>query len=293
MSPPKICGPKADKLFSRGFGRRDGKCIILSWEEALYLSEKSLISENFLSLLSQGSKEITNLDVRYLTYQDLRDRGYVLEVKNTHFKGRKNYSMCFYPISDLDFFQPNEFLKREMPFILAVVDGDGDITYYMVDLVEPTGEFCKFPQERVRGYNYGQRYFVIEPRKLKDTTFGKSEGLFAHLSIFEAAYLMEKGYLQGNAIENILQNPVYLGYRDLRERGLIVKSGFKYGTHFRVYGKSMEEHSKYLVHVISSHEEMQKVSRAARVAHGVRKTLLLAYAKNKKINYFKVAWIKP
>ena len=293
MRTLRICGSKADKLFSRGFGRREGKCILLSWEEALYLSEKSIISEDFTSLLSQGSLEIANLDVRYLTYRDLRERGYVLKVQDEYFQGRKNYSMNFYPISDLDFFFADSFLQRETPYILAVVDGDGDITYYMVDMADPKGEFFKFPSEKIRGHNYGERYFVMEHKGLKDTTFGKIEGLFAHLSIFEVTYLMEKGYLQGNPIENILQDPIYSVYRDLRERGLIVKSGFKYGTHFRVYEKSMEEHSKYLVHVIPSREEMQKVSRAARVAHGVRKNLLLAYVKNKKISYFRVFWIKP
>ncbi len=293
MKTLRICGPKADKLFSRGFGRRDGKCILLSWVESLYLSEKSTISEDFVTLLSEGSREIKDLDVRYLTYRDLRERGYVLRVEDKYFRGRKNYSMNFYPISDLDFFFADSFLRREMPFILAVVDGDGDITYYMVDIADPKGKFFRLPHKKIKGYNYGERYFVMEYEGLKDTTFGKIEGFFAHLSIFETRYLMEKGYLQGDFGENIFDDPIYSVYRDLRERGLIVKSGFKYGTHFRVYERSMEEHSKYLVHVIPPKEEMQKLSRAARVAHGVRKNLLLAYVKNKKISYFRIAWIKP
>ncbi len=32
---------------------------------------------------------------------------------------------------------------------------------------------------------------------------------------------------------------VLIAYRDLRNRGFIVKSGFKFGTHFRVYERGV------------------------------------------------------
>ncbi len=287
----KICGKLADKLFSRGFGRRDKKCITLRWVEALYLSEKGIIDEDFRELLKKASSEVPDFDVRFLVYRDLRDRGYVLTVQNEHFAGKKSYSLNFYPCSDMELFEPREFLKRDMPFVLSIVDGDGDITYYLVDIHEPRGKHFDVPEKKVKAELYGKRYFVLEDiRALEEKSYGRSEGLFGHLSVWEANYLMERGLLEPLDIQD---SPEYRVYRDLRNRGLIVKSGFKYGTHFRVYENSMEEHSKYLVHVIRGNEEMQKVSRAVRVAHGVRKTLLLAYINGENIFYFKVSWIKP
>ena len=164
------------------------------------------------------------------------------------------------------------------------MDGDGDLTYYMVEEEEPKGE--RNDKINLKNpYPAGDRVFLLEDfQDLK--TYGKKEGLFAHLSNYEARYLDEE--LNVNIDEE-----VYEVYEDLKNRGLVVKSGFKYGTHFRAYLKSLEEHSKYLIHVVASEEDMQKVSRAVRVSHGVRKELLLARKVDGKIRYLSVSWIRP
>ncbi len=284
-----ICGKRADKLFSRGFGKRKGKCIQLSWEEAAYLSEKSLIEEDFKSVFLEASAHSKDFDIRFLVYRDLRDRGYVLSVEGEAYRGRKNYSMLFYPVSSLAHFNPQDFLSREFPLMLSVVDLDGEITYYMVELHEPRGSFLRIPERGIEGHHLGSRFITFEPiEDYQDSSYGKSEGSWGHLSSLEASYLAEKGLLDAD-VDN---SSVYRVYRDLRERGLIVKSGFKYGTHFRVYEKTLGEHSKYLVHVIEGREEVEKVSRAVRVSHAVRKSLLLAYP-FENIVYFKFSWVRP
>ncbi len=287
---PEVCGKIADKLQSRGFGRRNGKCLLLSWVEFAYLCERGIIKCDFSSALREASHKLTNFDIFYLVYRDLRDRGYVLEVRDTHFRGRKNYSMNFYPMSDMDYFRPEDFLSKEFPLMLAVVDTDGEVTYYLVDLAEPRGEYFNLPKEALSVEILGKRTVLYSPGLIDSTTFGRSEGEWGHLSVLEAMYLWEKGLCDKKPR---VKTRIYRVYRDLRENGLIVKSGFKYGTHFRAYEKSMEEHSKYLVHVISRSEEIQKISRAVRVAHGVRKILLLSYLKEDKIVYFKVSWVRP
>ncbi len=287
----KICGSLADKLHSRGFGRRKGKCVELSWEEMAYLVEKKIIDEDFSDVVRKASSSISNFDIRYLAYRDLRDRGYVLSVENGYFKGRKNYAMDFYPISDMDEFSVDDMRNKEFPLILAVVDFDGETTYYLVELINPEGKYHILPEEKIDLEFHGNRAFSFESIKsLEERTYGKDEGTWGHLSLLEVSYLAEKGILDNTPI---MESDIYLVYRDLRNRGLIVKSGFKYGTHFRVYERSMDEHSKYLVHVISKREEIQKISRAVRVAHGVKKNLLLAYPDNGDILYFKFSWIRP
>ncbi len=291
MIDKKLCGSLADKLYSRGFGKRKGKCLELSWEEMAYLSERGTLDMNFPEVVRVASSMVPNFDIRYLVYRDLRDRGYLLSVEEGYFKGRKNYAMNFYPLSDMDEFDVGEVKDREFPFILAVVDSDGETTYYMVEMINPEGEYGELPERGANIEFYGKRAFSFEKiEHLEEKTYGRNEGDWGHLSLWEANYLAEKGIFDARPI---MKDGIYGVYRDLRNRGLIVKSGFKYGTHFRAYEKSMEEHSKYLVHVIPEKEEIQKISRAVRVAHGVRKSLILAYPGTEDILYFKFSWIRP
>jgi tRNA-intron endonuclease len=79
---------------------------------------------------------------------------------------------------------------------------------------------------------------------------------------------------------------MYEVYEDWRLRGFILKTGFKFGTHFRIYfpkaspTKTGEEwvHSKHVIHVFPRKSRMliSEWARAIRVAHSVRKTFILA-----------------
>ncbi len=285
----RICGKQADRFYSRGFGRRAGNCVDLSWIELAYLCEKKMLDCDFRSVVREASSQVGGFDIFYLAYRDLRNRGYVLKVEGEHFVGRKNYSMNFYPLSDMDSFHVHDFLDVTYPFMLAIVDSDGEVTYYMVEKVNPEGTHRELPSS-VELELYGKRAFIFsQAEALEKLTYGRNEGEWGHLSVLEAMYLWEKGI---NSKKPRVRENIYEVYRYLREHGLIVKSGFKYGTHFRVYENSMEEHSKYLVHVISSSEELQKISRGVRVAHGVRKSLLLAYVSDGPI-FFKLSWVRP
>ena len=139
------------------------------------------------------------------------------------------------------------------------------------------------------------------------------------LSLVEAAYLMKKGLLEievrgqksenrsresdlekarslkpqttnhkpvnferfvkyANAIESDFMDK-YVVYEDLREKGLVVKTGFKFGSHFRVYKTKQQKHSSYLIHVLPEEHvfSMQELSRAVRLAHGVKKRMIFSF----------------
>ena len=132
------------------------------------------------------------------------------------------------------------------------------------------------------------------------------------LTLIEALYLMEKGKLdvktdsEDVSVEklfNIIRKqgffPNYVVFRDLRNRGYIIKTGFKYGSEFRLYerGKSPGDgHSNYLVKVAKENSEflMSDLSSYVRVAHGVNKKLLFAVVDDENdITYYNVEWTRP
>lgn len=136
------------------------------------------------------------------------------------------------------------------------------------------------------------------------------EGL--QLSLIEALYLAEKEKIRisrkGKKIyademyqlirkQGLLTK--YLVFSDLRNRGYIVKTGFKYGSEFRLYerGKSPGNgHSDYLVKVVPEDYEIKSsdFSSYVRVAHGVNKKLLFAVVDEENdITYYNVEWTRP
>ncbi len=152
---------------------------------------------------------------------------------------------------------------------------------------------------------YG-RFFTVPKPKTPDV---KRE---LELSLFDAAYLVEKGLLvvrnlKGEVIDfkklfelavNSYENfgDAYAVYKDLRDRGYIVKSGMKFGSTFAVYrfGPGID-HAPFLVHVLHYQSKLDplEIIRAGRLSHSVRKKFLLAYRDpvEKKINYFVFKWL--
>ncbi len=142
--------------------------------------------------------------------------------------------------------------------------------------------------------------------------FGKIEADFLHLSLIEACYLQEKGRLNiyeddtecttGYLIDLIKQEGLYGKYvvfRDLKNRGYVIKTGFKYGSEFRLYergGGPGEGHSDYLVKIIFENYDIKALDFASylRVSHGVNKKLLLAIVdEDFDITYYNVQWTRP
>lgn len=91
----------------------------------------------------------------------------------------------------------------------------------------------------------------------------------------------------------------YIVYRDLRSRGFIVKTGFKFGTHYRVYGRGVrpgEGHAIWLVHAVPEEYkcDFQDFSRSIRLAQNVRKKMIYALVdKEGDITYYKIERFKP
>jgi tRNA-intron endonuclease len=82
-------------------------------------------------------------------------------------------------------------------------------------------------------------------------------------------------------------------YHDLRNRGYVPKTGYKFGHHFRVYS-GQKIHSEMLVHAIAGgiRLSMSSISRSVRLAHSVKKKMLFAYQGTTGIQYVEFGRIK-
>ena len=142
--------------------------------------------------------------------------------------------------------------------------------------------------------------------------FGKLENNLLELSLIEATYLMEKGRLniyendekcELSYIINLIKEKDnygrYIVYRDLKDRGYIIRTGFKYGAEFRLYDRGAqpgEGHSDYLVKILFETDNIPTLDFASyvRVSHGVNKNLLLAIVdEDFDITYYNVEWTRP
>jgi tRNA-intron endonuclease len=90
----------------------------------------------------------------------------------------------------------------------------------------------------------------------------------------------------------------YFAFKDLREKGYIVKTALKFGAEFRVYEKGSKigkHHAKWILYPVSEHEQLtwHDFSAKNRVAHSTKKNLLIAVVDDEgDVSYYEVAWRK-
>ena len=152
---------------------------------------------------------------------------------------------------------------------------------------------------------YGNPIHTPKPKKLEDV----KPPLV--LSPLETLYLVEKGIVrvkdfEGNELSfNDLfkvwssipkLKEKYMVYKELRDKGLVVRSGLKYGADFSAYefGPGID-HAPYVIDVVLADEEMEssELVKAGRVAHGVRKKFIMAVVKDKTTRYIMFKWYLP
>ena len=143
--------------------------------------------------------------------------------------------------------------------------------------------------------------------------FGEPSGEKVQYSPMEALYLLEKGKMEvrhknkemssKNLMESLRKvdnkiNIKYPVFKDLREKGYIVKTALKFGAEFRVYDKGSKPkmaHAKWIVFTDHESKKMSWNDFAAknRVAHSTKKKLLLAIVDDEgSVTYYEVNWVR-
>jgi tRNA-intron endonuclease len=287
-------------LRRRRFGVLAGEEIELHPSEVAYLMLKGfakvrkdggeLTLEDFLR---EESRDESFLPF-FFVYADLRDRGKRVKPEGEFLFGDQIY----YPISErreISLSDLYNLFKEKGEYVLAVVDEESEITYYRVYVPELKGE-AELIEEKVKGFFAGDRVLTRSKDLFEKFFYGSEKDGLVALSILEALYLAQKGILEvekdlievAKRIERNFEERYEL-YKDLKERGLVVKTGFKFGSDFRVYDEitdvSQLPHSKYLISNVEGKLSLPEISRAVRLANSVRKKMVFSFKSNQGRRY--------
>ena len=91
----------------------------------------------------------------------------------------------------------------------------------------------------------------------------------------------------------------YCVYKDMRNRGYIIKTALKFGADFRVYERGVkpgDDHAKWILYAVSERQQnsWHDFSSKNRVAHSTKKKLLLGVVDDESdVTYYEVKWVKP
>jgi tRNA-intron endonuclease len=91
----------------------------------------------------------------------------------------------------------------------------------------------------------------------------------------------------------------YAVFKDMRERGYVIKTALKFGADFRVYARGVkpgEDHAKWIVYPVRESEAMtwQEFSAKNRVAHSTKKRLMMGVVDDEgDVSYWEIKWTKP
>ncbi|MFB6139494.1 MAG: tRNA-intron lyase [Halosimplex sp.] len=259
-------------------------------------------------------------EIAFLVYKDLRDRGFYLSPAREGWsdspaaRGAVDdpavdfvvYPRGSGPWDDEVAYRVGVVSEREgVPaadlgdLVLAVVDEESALTYLETERPDVSGTSESDLPEGVPGELLSDRVFLWDPpgvlyeRGFYGQPLDDQRGDVLQLSLLEAASLAREGVLgvEGDATAVVERGREVEGerfdrrlrvYELLRERGLVPKTGYKFGADFRTYAdvESVEDlgHSELLVRVLDSGHTFSPRDLAldVRLAHGVRKTMAFA-----------------
>jgi tRNA-intron endonuclease len=280
-----------DKLKKNFFGREEGGRVFLNPEEALYvltfLNGVCYVHEQtagFNEIASYYAGKNPRIMIDYNAYRDWRDRGLILrkfsELKlakkeSRHPKGERRY--------------PSKGLRHEA---LA-----GQAHWY------PDSLFSVVDDEKTGQHLFNTHWFG------QLGVYRQERGSLLRLDFMETIFLSKQAGLKvvdattdkpiagDDILEQVSKKREYAKrlyevYEDWRLRGYVVKTGFKFGSHFRIYfpgaspalSPSRQDsdkewiHSRHVLHVFPKEQKLlvSEWARAVRVAHSVKKTFLLS-----------------
>ena len=287
------------------------------------------------ALVTMGGAADARFEARYLVYREFRERGYVIReepasagidfsVRPRGATAKAASSMWVQAFTERGAFSAGEcysYASRAAGLskqaVLGIADEEGDVTFYELTLGLPKSKAKQGATEPAQGTLVGDRTVVAgaDAERLAESEemFGKRLKDLLRLSLIESAFLVAERRLSVSRPDGEKMSAAALAefgasrhpdfamrlaaYTDMRHLGLLPKTGFKYGSDFRVYERAEgSPHARYLVHAVpSSHSSpWPELARSVRLSHGVRKRLVLALVSpDRSVQYLHVAWARP
>lgn len=268
-------------LMESFYGKKSGERLELHPIEALYLLNVRNIpcqssNENirFTELIQRFSKE-PRIFARYNIFRDWKDRGL-----NIDFPWRMELSdfgrspEVKYPSKKFQIPKAETELLYFSEDMLSVADYSSDLKKFFEDYwFGQVGVYKQHHRDKIIKLDFIENLFLMKNGfSIKDSQTGKI------LNFEELLKLAVNRRPDAEALYDV--------YEDWRNHGFVLKTGFKFGTHFRLYfpGASPVKstgdwlHSKHVIHVFPKDARMimSEWARAVRVAHSVRKTFIMA-----------------
>ena len=151
-------------------------------------------------------------------------------------------------------------------------------------------------------YNQGRYGTLLEDGKVQ-------------LSLLETLYLVEKnrvrvvdGRNKKTNVEKFIKKAQkvepnfwirYCVFKDIRNRGYIIKTALKFGADFRVYDRGVnpgEDHAKWIIYPVHESSTLTWYEFAAknRVAHSTKKRLMIGVVDEESdVTYYEIRWMRP
>ena len=279
-------------------------CVASGWlavdDEGTELGAAQLVAR-----AKDGRRALTDS----LVYNDLRGRGFVAR----HAPGQHHFDVWprgiaqgkplfqVVAVATADPVLPRDLLDGAAGGIVcAVVDEDSSVTHYRLAFEEPKGDVPEGKLPTASGTVVADRVLVADAQAaqaLAKEFLGTAHGDGVLLSALEASALQARGALR---VKGDLPAPpapeVARTYAALRNAGVVVKSGFRFGAHLRGYvGAPDDTHAQWLLHCAKADEGLpwSALSRGVRLAHGVRKQFLVAVPTGKDVRFVHIAWYRP
>ncbi len=193
----------------------------------------------------------------------------------------------------------------------------------IIDLKEKAKEPAKEEQKKatVKAYLLKERVITENTDAARDlynqSRYGKllADGR-VQLALTEAMYLLERGKItiaaaRGHKVtspEQFMKKATktqknffvkYSVFKDIRDRGYIIKTALKFGADFRIYDRGVkpgEDHARWILYPVheGDHLTWQEFSAKNRVAHSTKKRLLIGVVDDEgDVSYWEVRWMRP
>ncbi|MCD6403435.1 MAG: tRNA-intron lyase [Candidatus Aenigmarchaeota archaeon] len=278
------------KLHSSFFGKIEKGVLTLQPEEVLYLIDIrkfDCVDEHDNTL---GFNDVVKMFVNknpkifafYNAFRDWRDRGLFITRPKKGIKLNRRISVDY----------PSE--KLQLPKIKSKA------YFYPFDMISVSEDLSSL-RKLFEEFWIGQLGVYKRHEKGSLIKFDIFETLFLvkHTDI-KFFSIEDEEELDFSTILNIVSKvrkdikALYEVYEDWRLKGFVIKTGYKFGSHFRIYFPGVSPvrkdrwiHSKHVLHVFPKYERLliSEWARVIRVAHSVRKTFVLGIPEMKKDDF--------